>query len=222
MLNFGEISALQYCTGNFLGSDLKGGPPTCRGPAQIWDEIDKHTGVLNTLCCNCGGGALTVWVWVRGNSTPEECVFKGSRTEGRRRGWRGGLPFLQRGLLFGFEISPAICRVQKPRKPEKSQKSLPRGVWDPLIPDPEKIKKKVRKVKKIVDFQTFSWLFGLFQGPEWGGPKLLSGDFFETFRVFGVLDSVDSRGDLNFGCSQEIAKFQPYCYVYIMRSLTMV
>ena len=32
-----------------------------------------------------------------------------------------------------------------------------------------------------------------------GGPKLLSGDFFETFRVFGVLDSVDGGGDLNVG-----------------------
>ena len=71
--------------------------------------------------------------------------------------------------------------------------------WIP-DPGPRKSPKKVRKVKEIVDFQTFSWLFelffGLFRGPGSGGPKLLSGDFFETFRVFGVLDSVGGGGDL--------------------------
>ena len=43
---------------------------------------------------------------------------------------------------------------------------------------------------------TFRTFFGLFRGPGSGGPKLISGDFFETFRVFGVLGSVDGGGDL--------------------------
>ena len=75
-----------------------------------------------------------------------------------------------------------------------------KGVWDPPTPDPEKVQKKSEK--KIVDFQTFldfSDFFWLFQGPGSGGPKLLSGHFFETFRFFGVLGSVDGGGDCNAG-----------------------
>ena len=44
-------------------------------------------------------------------------------------------------------------------------------------------------------FRTFFW--ELFGGSGVRGPELLSGDFFETFRGFGVLGSVDDRGDPN-------------------------
>ena len=46
------------------------------------------------------------------------------------------------------------------------------------------------------------------QGPETGDPKLPSGDFLETFRGFGVLGSVDGRGDLKHRhvCVSERAK----------------
>ena len=45
---------------------------------------------------------------------------------------------------------------------------------------------------KINYFRTF---FGIFWGSGVGGPKLLSGDFSETFRGLGVLGSVDGRRD---------------------------
>ena len=48
-----------------------------------------------------------------------------------------------------------------PKTRKVSRKSPERGVWDPPVPNPEKVRKKVRKVKKIVDFQTFSWLLEL-------------------------------------------------------------
>ena len=48
---------------------------------------------------------------------------------------------------------------------------------------PEKSKKIVLKFDYFLDFSVFfSELFG---GPGSGGPKLPSGDFFETFRGFG-------------------------------------
>ena len=92
------------------------------------------------------------------------------------------------------------------RQPEKSQKiSLPKGVWDLPDPGPPKSsEKKVRKVKKkesISHFFIFSlfcrffFCSELFGGPVSAGPKLLSGDFFDTFRGFGVSVSVDGRGD---------------------------
>ena len=58
-------------------------------------------------------------------------------------------------------------------------------------------REKSRKSLKIT-FRTFFWLF---RGPGSGGPKLLSGDFFETFRVFGVLGSVDGQGAILLFCA---------------------
>ena len=93
-----------------------------------------------------------------------------------------------------------VHRAQNPENPKSLKTSLPRGDWDPPIPDPEKVKKgsKSQDNSLFSDFcLTFRTFFGLFRGPGSGGPKLLSGDLFETFRVFGVLGSVDGGGDLN-------------------------
>ena len=72
-------------------------------------------------------------------------------------------------------------------------------------PDPEppqKFFEKGPKSQKIVDFdyifQTFRTFFGTFRGSGLGDPKLLSGDFFETFRGFGVLGSVNGGRDPNY------------------------
>ena len=67
------------------------------------------------------------------------------------------------------------------RKPEKSQKSLPRGVC----------------------FGLFSDFFGSGVG---GSQTPLGGHFFETFRVFGVLGSVDGGGDPKPKCRREICR----------------
>ena len=76
-------------------------------------------------------------------------------------------------------ISPAIYRA---RNPEKSEKNLPTGVWDPQTPDPQKVPKKVRKVQKIVDFTDF---FRNFSGVRVGGSQTPPGRFFfQTFRGF--------------------------------------
>ena len=51
--------------------------------------------------------------------------------------------------------SPPSSEPKTPKTRKVSKKS-PERVWDTPTPDPEKVTKKVRKVKKIVDFQTFS------------------------------------------------------------------
>ena len=134
----------------------------------------------------------------------------------------------ERGLFLvfrdlGLRSPPPSTEPKNPQKPEKSQKSLPRGVWDPPNPDPEKVQKKSPKSQekslKINYFLDFSdFFFGLFRGPGSGGPKLPSGDFFETFRVLGVFGSVDGGGDLKFGVGLWLKggkrppppRFQPY------------
>ena len=99
---------------------------------------------------------------------------------------------LQKVLMAkGWDLSDHL-QSPKPRNPEKSQKSLPRRVWDPP-PTPESSEKSP-KSPKIVNMN-YSWTFRNFlrnfSGSRvGGGPKLLSGDFFETFRGFGVLGSV--------------------------------
>ena len=54
---------------------------------------------------------------------------------------------------------------------------------------------------KIVDFNSFLDFLDFFRNflrvRVGGGPKLLSGGFFEISRVSGVLGSVDGRGDPN-------------------------
>ena len=62
---------------------------------------------------------------------------------------------------------PRHLQSRKPRNPEKSQKSLPRGVWDPPTSDPEKVGKKSeesRKSLKINYFLDFSDFFPTFLG----------------------------------------------------------
>ena len=44
-------------------------------------------------------------------------------------------------------ISPAIYISQKPETPEKSQESLPRGVWDPPTPTPQSSEKSLKSPK---------------------------------------------------------------------------
>ena len=99
---------------------------------------------------------------------------------------------------------PSHLESPRPRDPEKSQRSLSRGVWDPPTPDPPKVPKQVRSEQKSRGnnwFKLFSRLFRLVLEllgcPGSGGPELLSRDFFETFRGLGVLGSVDGRGDPN-------------------------
>ena len=53
-----------------------------------------------------------------------------------------------------------------------------------------------------------------------GGPKLLSGDFFETFRVFGVFGSVDGGGDLKSKAEKnpdllEASSFASFCFLLL-------
>ena len=82
--------------------------------------------------------------------------------------------------ILAWDLSDHL-QSPKPRNPEKSQKSLPRGVWDPPTPDPQKVPKKVRKVKKIVDFDyfsDFSDFFWNFSGV-WG--RGVPNSFRETF-----------------------------------------
>ena len=88
----------------------------------------------------------------------------------------------------------------KTPKPRKVSKKSPERSLGPPDPDPRKVPQKARKVKKkliLTLFRTFRTFFGTFRGSGSGGPKLLSGDFFETFRGFGFLGSVDGRRDPN-------------------------
>ena len=94
--------------------------------------------------------------------------------------------------------SPPPSTDPKTPKTRKASKKSPERSLGPPDPGPQKVRKKVRKVKKIVDFQRlFDLFFDFFGVRGRGGPKLLSGDFFETFRVFGVWGSADGKGDLN-------------------------
>ena len=90
----------------------------------------------------------------------------------------------------------------KLRNPEKSQKSLPWGVRDPWPRTPQKVSKKVRKVKKIVKinyFLDFSDLCRNFLGgPGSGVPNSSRETFWRLFGVSGfwvLLTSVDGHGD---------------------------
>ena len=77
---------------------------------------------------------------------------------------------------FGLKSWDLPCHLQspKPRKPEKSQKSLPRGVWDPPTPDPEKVPKRSEKSRenlKINYFLDFSNISLTFSGSGIGGSQ---------------------------------------------------
>ena len=105
-------------------------------------------------------------------------------------------------LLFRSSVSDWDLRDHlqnpKPRNPEKSQKSLPRGVRDPWPRTPKKVPKKVRKVKKIVDFDYFLDFSDFLGGPGSGVPNSSRETFLRLFGVSGfwvLLTSVDGRGD---------------------------
>ena len=108
----------------------------------------------------------------------------------------------QRGVKISVrvEISPAIYRAQNPENPKSLKKVSREEFGTPRARTPKKSEKSPKSQENSCFsdfFLTFRTFFGLFGGPGSGGPKLLSGDFFETFRVFGVLGSVDGGGDLN-------------------------
>ena len=109
----------------------------------------------------------------------------------------------------------------KTPKTRTVSKCLPRGVWDPPIPDPEKSPKKSeksRKSLKINYFLDFSDFFGTFSGSGIGGPKTPLGRLFETFRVFRVLDSVDGGRDLNFSMHLQLWK----CWELLVLSVVVL
>ena len=128
--------------------------------------------------------------------TSDPCVSKQYPADGLWRiMWQGSVS--RHGLLDTVWDLPRHLRRPKPWKHEKSQKSLLRRVSDPR---PRKSQKKVRKVKKKVDFQTFSWLsdfLGTFSGSWVGGvpPNSFRETFLRLFGVFGVLVAVDGGGD---------------------------
>ena len=86
-------------------------------------------------------------------------------------------------------------------KPRKVAKESPGRTSGPPALDPPKTSKKSLKsqeIDKINYFLDFSdVVLEVFGGSGVGGPEVLSGDFFETFRGFGILGSVDGRGDPN-------------------------
>ena len=109
---------------------------------------------------------------------------------------------------YAWDLSDHL-QSPKPRNPEKSQKSLPRGVWDPPTPDPQKLPKRVRKVKKIVDFDyfsDFSDFFWNFSGSGVGGSQTPFGRLFETFRGFR-----------DFGLCRWRAKSQCYAKIWFAK-----
>ena len=66
---------------------------------------------------------------------------------------------------LGLDLrSPPPSTESKTVKTRKVSKKSPERSLGPPDPGPRKVKKKVRKVKKIVDLQTFSWDFSGFQG----------------------------------------------------------
>ena len=106
-----------------------------------------------------------------------------------------------RSCLAGFEIlifgiPPTIYRAQNPETPKSLKKSPERSLGPPTRDPLKGLPKKVRKVKKIFNINYFfklsDFFGGLFEGSRVGAPKLRSGDFL---RLFGVLGSVDGRGD---------------------------
>ena len=102
-----------------------------------------------------------------------------------------------------LEISSTIYRAQNPESP-KSFKKVSREEFQTLGPRPWTPKSRAPKKNqspkspeklKSTTFLTFRPSFWLFRGLGSGGPKLLAGDFFGTFRGLEVLGSVDGGGD---------------------------
>ena len=109
-----------------------------------------------------------------------------------------------------WDLRDHLQKLTEPKtpKPRKVSKKSPERSSGPLTPDPPKCSRKSPRSQENSWIWQFSWLFGLFWelfgGSGVRGPELLSGDFFETFRGFGVLGSVDGRGDPK-SCMQKMS-----------------
>ena len=106
-------------------------------------------------------------------------------------------------------ISPTVYRAQNPQSPEKSQKvSREEFGAPPPRPQTPKSSKRSPKSREKVEIHYFLNLSNLFVrtfgGSGVGGSQTHL--FFETFRLSGVLGSVDSQGapDLAKICSPQI------------------
>ena len=104
---------------------------------------------------------------------------------------------LRRHLHLGSLRPSTEPKTPKPRKVSKKSPERSLGPPDPGPPkSSEKSPKSPKNSQNQLFFFDFSDLFRNFLGVRGqGGPKLLSGDFFETFRGFRVLGSVDGRRD---------------------------
>ena len=95
---------------------------------------------------------------------------------------------------------PGHLQSPKPRNPKKSPKESPeRSLGPPGTP--EKVQKKSEKSKKLLIltiFWTFWTFLGTFGGSR-GVPETSRETSLETFWGFGVLGSVDGRGDPKIG-----------------------
>ena len=114
-------------------------------------------------------------------------VRKGPLGTSARGNTTSPAPLSQPNFTPAWDLSEHL-QSPKQRNPEESKKSLPRGVWDPQPPDPQKVPKKESTI-----FWTFRTFFGTFWGFGVGGSQTPFGDFSETFRGFVVLGSVDSK-----------------------------
>ena len=102
-----------------------------------------------------------------------------------------------------WQASPLVLRSPPPStepKTPKVSKSLPRGVWDPLTPDPKKVRKKFEKSREWLIFRLFrdfSDFFLNISGSGVGGSQTPLLGLFWDFLGFRVFGSVDGVGDLN-------------------------
>ena len=101
-------------------------------------------------------------------------------------GGRGGIAEKLASEAYRWDLARHL-QSRKPHNPEKSQKSLPRGVWDPPTPNPQKVPKKVGNVQKIVKINYFLDLSDLFRNFLGVRGRGVPNSSRETFlRLFGV------------------------------------
>ena len=144
------------------------------------------------------------------NSEPRNSTYKNLRTS-----WCNEIASVSQRLANGYfangyfvfffffsnspELgSPRPSTEPKTPKPQKVSKKVSREVSGTPRDTPKSSKEspKSPKIVKINYFLDFSDFFGNILGVP-GGPRDLSGDFFGDFLGFGVLGSVDGRGDPN-------------------------
>ena len=138
-----------------------------KGRARGAREVQRGTSWISFPSC---GAPVVQSYWPRFKEDTWNPLLKG-RGSGKIRQQRfdSRIEYLTRSFLNVYtvisskilpvlhtscETSPAIYRVQNPENPESLKKSLPR-VWDHRSRTPTK-SKKIRKVKEIDDFLTFS------------------------------------------------------------------